>query len=192
MSKDDCSNNRFSKSTSALKKCFYLFIYGSVGSSLLLRLFSSCGTQGRLSICRVRVSHCCGFSCYGAWALGPPDVTRCGTWTQQLRLPGSKAQVHGFGCCRACGIFPCQGWNPCLLHWQVDSLPLNHQGSLTSTFKSSKGVLGVQSPKFNVAFVWELRKQAGTHSRAGFQSVVHKAFPLTPGCHRVLGPTLNY
>ena len=27
------------------------------------------------------------------------------------------------------GIFPTQGSNPCLLHWQADSLPLNHQGS---------------------------------------------------------------
>ena len=27
------------------------------------------------------------------------------------------------------GIFPTQGLNPCLLHWQVDSLPLSHQGS---------------------------------------------------------------
>ena len=27
------------------------------------------------------------------------------------------------------GIFPDQGSNPCRLHWQVDSLPLSHQGS---------------------------------------------------------------
>ena len=27
------------------------------------------------------------------------------------------------------GIFPAQGWNPHLLRWQVDSLPLSHQGS---------------------------------------------------------------
>ena len=27
------------------------------------------------------------------------------------------------------GIFPSQGSNLCLLHWQVDSLPLSHQGS---------------------------------------------------------------
>ena len=27
------------------------------------------------------------------------------------------------------GIFPIQGSNPCLLHWQVDSLPLSQQGS---------------------------------------------------------------
>ena len=26
------------------------------------------------------------------------------------------------------GIFPTQGWNLCLLHWQVDSLPLSHLG----------------------------------------------------------------
>ena len=29
----------------------------------------------------------------------------------------------------ACGIFPDQRSNPCLLHWQADSLPLGHQGS---------------------------------------------------------------
>ena len=28
----------------------------------------------------------------------------------------------------AYGIFLDQGLNPCLLHWQMDSLPLNHQG----------------------------------------------------------------
>ena len=28
------------------------------------------------------------------------------------------------------GIFPTQGLNPCLLHWQVDSLLLSHQVSL--------------------------------------------------------------
>ena len=33
------------------------------------------------------------------------------------------------------GIFPTQGSNPrllCLLHWQVDSLPLSHEGSPTA------------------------------------------------------------
>ena len=28
------------------------------------------------------------------------------------------------------GIFPDQGWDLCLLHWQADSLPLSHQGIL--------------------------------------------------------------
>ena len=31
------------------------------------------------------------------------------------------------------GIFPAQGSNPCLLHWQVDSLSLSHLGSPKSS-----------------------------------------------------------
>ena len=34
----------------------------------------------------------------------------------------------------ACAIFMDQGWNPCVLHWQVDSLPLSYQGSSHLTF----------------------------------------------------------
>ena len=37
--------------------------------------------------------------------------------------------MQGFSCSEACGIFPNQGSNPCLLHWPADSLPLAHQGS---------------------------------------------------------------
>ena len=33
----------------------------------------------------------------------------------------------------ACGIFLGQGSNPCSLHWQADSLQLDHQGSLNLT-----------------------------------------------------------
>ena len=32
------------------------------------------------------------------------------------------------------GIFPTQGPNPCLLHWQVDSLSLSHQGIIPDWF----------------------------------------------------------
>ena len=37
--------------------------------------------------------------------------------------------AYKLSCSVACGIFPNQGSNPCLLHWQADSLPLSHQGS---------------------------------------------------------------
>ena len=37
--------------------------------------------------------------------------------------------MHGLSCPEACGIFPDQGSNPRLLHWQVDSKPLDNQGS---------------------------------------------------------------
>ena len=32
-------------------------------------------------------------------------------------------------CSVACGIFPDQGSQPCLLHWPADSSPVSHQGS---------------------------------------------------------------
>ena len=40
--------------------------------------------------------------------------------------------AHGLSCSTAHGIFPDQGSNPCLLHWQVNSLPLSSQGSLAA------------------------------------------------------------
>ena len=42
---------------------------------------------------------------------------------------GSIVVAYGLSCFVACGIFPEQGSNLCLLDWQVDSLPLSHQGS---------------------------------------------------------------
>ena len=46
-----------------------------------------------------------------------------------LQSTGSIVVRHGLSCSEACEIFPDQGSNLCLLHWQVDSLPLSHQGS---------------------------------------------------------------
>ena len=46
------------------------------------------------------------------------------------RRAGSVVVAHGPNCSAACGIFPDQGSNPCPLHWQADSQPLRHQGSL--------------------------------------------------------------
>ena len=50
-------------------------------------------------------------------------------------LPGSSVhrvfpgKSNGMGChCLLLGIFPTQGSNLPLLHWQADSLPLSHQG----------------------------------------------------------------
>ena len=44
------------------------------------------------------------------------------------------------------GIFPDQGSNPCLLNWQVDSLPLSHLGNLkemSAEFKPKSTVFRV-------------------------------------------------
>ena len=42
--------------------------------------------------------------------------------------------VHGLSCSMVCGVFPGQGLNPCLLPWQVGSLPLSLQGSPEQAF----------------------------------------------------------
>ena len=36
--------------------------------------------------------------------------------------------MHELGCPKACRIFPDRGSNLCPLHWQEDSLPLDHRG----------------------------------------------------------------
>jgi len=43
-------------------------------------------------------------------------------------VQASVVIVHRLGCFMACAIFPNQGLNPCLLHWQAESLPLSPQG----------------------------------------------------------------
>ena len=50
------------------------------------------------------------------------------------RRTGSVVVADGPSCSAACGIFPDQGSNPCPLHWQADSQPLRHQGSLMLKF----------------------------------------------------------
>ena len=59
------------------------------------------------------------------------------TWKAARQAPlsmGFSSKNTGV-CCHALlqGIFLTQGWNPCLLnllHWQVSSLPLHHQGGM--------------------------------------------------------------
>ena len=81
---------------------------------------------------------------------GPPSSGSAGFSPQRLLLLRSTgSSVRGFSrassqapecklnscgayrlsCSTPCGILPDQGWNLCLLHWQVDFLPLSHQGS---------------------------------------------------------------
>ena len=46
-----------------------------------------------------------------------------------LTAVASLVAVHRLSCSVASEIFLNQGLNSCPLHWQVDSQPLNHQGS---------------------------------------------------------------
>ena len=71
-------------------------------------------------------------------ASGGHSSSRCAglSLSRPLLLQGTGSRravsvvvAHGPSCSAACGIFPDQGSNPCLLHWQADSQPLHHQGS---------------------------------------------------------------
>ena len=69
---------------------------------------------------------------WGPLAAVASGVVSTGSWTcgpRQLQHVGSVVTAHGLSCSIARGIFLDQGSNPYLLHWQVDSLPLSHQGS---------------------------------------------------------------
>ena len=56
--------------------------FGFAGFPLLCGLFSSCGKLGLPYSCNVWASHCGGFSCCGAGALGHVGFCTCGTWAQ--------------------------------------------------------------------------------------------------------------
>ena len=75
-----------------LFKCLYiyLFMFGCVGSSLLLTGFLQLWRAGATLSCVERASPCGGFSCCGRRT----GFSSCGTWAQQLWLVGSKAQAH--------------------------------------------------------------------------------------------------
>ena len=97
-------------------------------------LFSSCREWELLSYCGAQASHYGGFFCFGVRALGCLGFNCHGTWSQQLWLTGSRVvMAHKLSCFVAHGILLNQGLNPCLLHWQADFLPMNHQGSPEGT-----------------------------------------------------------
>ena len=63
----------------------------------------------------------------GSRHMGFSSCSMCAQWVWHT----------GLSCSAACGIFPDQGSNPCLLHWQVDSHPLHHHGSPDPSFFNS-------------------------------------------------------
>ena len=69
------------------------------------------------------------------------DFSCCGAWA--LQHVGSVVVVPGLSCPVACEILPDQGSNLCPPHWQADSQPLDHQGSLLWGFKKSSSCMAV-------------------------------------------------
>ena len=119
-------------------------ILSALGLCCFAWAFSTCGQQGLLSSRGAWASHCNGFSCCGAQALG----------TQ-----ASEVTVYGLSCSIAHGIFQDQGSNSHPLNWQADFLFFFTTGpsgrSLTDNFigpGSSNGkkiCLQCRKPGFN-------------------------------------------
>ena len=105
---------------------FHLFIFGCAGLHSCVG-FSSVEASEGYSLVAVHgfLIAVTSLAARGG-ALGHVGFNSCGQW---LSSCGSQALEHRLNSCgTACGIFPDQGSNPCLLHWQVDSLPLSQQG----------------------------------------------------------------
>ena len=117
---------------------------GLVGSSLLCRLFASCGKWRLLPSCGAQTSHYSAFFCCGTRALGHAGLGRCGFQALEHRLNSYSV---------ACGIFLDQELNPCLLHWQVDSLPLSRWGSTKIRSEPQKRL-------FLQPYLWETKDPA--------------------------------
>ena len=85
------------------RSCFFFvfnvfIIFGCVGSLLLHVGFLQLQRSGATLCCGARASHCNGFSCCGAWALGmwASVVTACG-----LSSCGARALEHRLSSCGA-------------------------------------------------------------------------------------------
>ena len=75
---------------------------------------------------------------------------------------------------KAYGIIPDQGSNLCLLHWQVDSLPLSHQGNPTMSIEHDVLFL-IHLNCISYREDLDDKRQtvdAGTHSRAHLPRVL--------------------
>ena len=70
-------------------------------------------------------------------------LSSCSSWA----LEHMHNDAHGLSYSAACGIFPDQGPNLCLLHWQADSLPLSHLGN-------------TRSDTFKINYIFKIRKPA--------------------------------
>ena len=109
-------------------KCLLIYL-----KLLLHRLFSSSGSRGYSSL------QCADFSWLWIllfWATALGDAASVAA-IPGLQGTGSVIAMLGLHRSMACGIFPHQGSNLWLLHWQAGSLPLSHQRSPGKTSKGS-------------------------------------------------------
>ena len=92
--------------------------------------------------------------------LAAHGLRSCGS---RLESTGSIVAAYGLGCSAACGIFSDQGWNLCLLHWKVDSLPLSHQGGPVYSVKLKKKKIQSSKIEALIGFIRVIHESIGHH-----------------------------
>ena len=115
-------------SESITSKHFLSFIYALLavlGLHRCSQAFSSCGEQGLLftAVRELLMVVACAVADHTGFS-------SCRTWTPRLESTDSIVTAQGLSSSEPCGIFLDQELNPCLLHWQADSLPLSHHKNL--------------------------------------------------------------
>ena len=121
--KNKCLNYFWGCKLAIYKKWFYLFIFGYC--FLDFSLFAASGEYSVAAVRRLLIAVASLVVEPGLQGWRDSIVVAPG-----LESIGSIAVALGLSCSAPCGIFLDQGSNSCLLHWQVNSLPLSHQGSL--------------------------------------------------------------
>jgi len=99
----------------------FIFLFGCTGCSSLLLGFLLVQREGPTLGCSAQASLVAVHGLQGTLA---SVAAALGLWTT-----GSVVVARGVSCSMACGIFPDQELNLCLLHWRTGSLPLSCQGS---------------------------------------------------------------
>ena len=103
------------------------FLFGCSGSLLLLYRLSLVAARGGCSLAAVH-----GLLVQLASLVAEDrllGLQASAVVFPRLQSTGSTVVLRRLSCSMACGIFLDQGLNPCLLHWQMHSLPLSHQAS---------------------------------------------------------------
>ena len=94
------------------------------------------------------------------------QLRHMGSVVAASRLQSTGSIVHGLSCSKTCGLFLDQGSNPCLLHQQVDSLPLSHQGSPQSSSFSFSDPPSTSYLNIEMTYAWSLLSHPSSNSDA--------------------------
>ena len=104
-----------------LRFFFFLIYFGCIG----LWAVSSCGRWGLffVAVRGLLIAVASLVSEHRLQARGLQSLWHAGSVVvaRGIQSAGSVVVAHGISCSMACGIFPDQRSNQCLLHWQVDS-----------------------------------------------------------------------